>query len=208
MLLSTRTGWLWRKSRVVAEDGNHPEGWKMQGVVGFEPVPWKPPCSMCAFWERYCTDPSSSAVSLTAEGRQPKTQLLHGPHFEHGLDNGYQEHCVASYILPSKHGYRLCIFATVGVKTPVFVYFPLCFIYILEKKNKVFSCPSWNHRTQQVLEVHKDGILWAIFVLMNQGLHKVPEFLLWDSERQPSAQRSILLFLCLPGTWGKEIVTF
>lgn len=209
MLLSTRTGLHWRKSRIVAEDGNHPEGWEMQGVVGFEPDPWKPPCSMCAFWERYCPDPSSSAVSLTTEGRQPKTQLLHGPPFEHGLENGYQEHCVASYMLPSKHGNRHCIFATVGVKTLVLgFFFAVLHLHFGEEKKKVFSCSSWNHRTQQVLEAHKDVPVWAILVVMNQGLHKAPEFLLWDSERQPSAQRSILLFLCLPGTWGKEIVTF
>lgn len=140
MLLSTRTGLHWRKSRIVAEDGNHPEGWEMQGVVGFEPDPWKPPCSMCAFWERYCPDPSSSAVSLTTEGRQPKTQLLHGPPFEHGLENGYQEHCVASYMLPSKHGNRHCIFATVGVKTLVLGVFFRCasFTFWRRKKKSVF----------------------------------------------------------------------
>lgn len=94
---------------------------------------------MCAFWESGCTDLSSSAMSLTAEERQPKAQLLHGPHFEDGLDNGYQEHCVASYMLPSKRGYGHRIFATVGIKTPVFGFFPI--LHLHYEKKKCFPVP-------------------------------------------------------------------
>lgn len=213
MLSGTKTGLFWRKSCVVAGDGNHPERWGMQSVVGFESVPWKPPCSMCAFWESGCTDPSSSAMSLTAEERQPKVQLLHGPHFEDVLDNGYQEHCVAPYMLPSKHGYGHPIFATVGIKTPVFGFFPILhlhyekksvFLFLLKSQNTTGAggsqrCASlshpgidepWTTQSTRICNVR----FWKA-TICSKVLHLL------------CAQRCILLFLCLSGTWGKEIVT-
>lgn len=136
--------------------------------------------------------------------------------------NGYREHCFASCRLGSKPCYGHSISSRSWGSLPwmktLAVLFWFFFTFSQHYEKDAFSCFSWKHkRSSQGLEAYKGMPVWTILVLMSSELQKIPIKIrifarrIWKTTicskvlHLLCAQRSVLLFLCLPGIWGKEV---